>query len=173
MTGPNKSITELVAELNDAVDQNKEVAQHLDSTIQNGNKIVRRKTLWVMITCASILIDVIVTIGLAIALHGVNNLQHQKDNQATALRANTCNLSLLLLQSIKSGTNTVDLYRGLKPILATDDSPEALKAVEFIDRSIANIDTNRKIRENFIELSAETQRDLDCPDSFILTGDKP
>lgn len=95
--------------------------------------------------------------------------QRLKENQA-AVRANTCNQNALFAQSIASSGNTVDLYRGLRPLLAESSDPDSRAAVAFVDQAIRNLEANRKLREDFLALTVDTARRLHCPAGFVAPG---
>lgn len=153
-----------------ALEANRESVAALDATIVRGNAIVRRKTLWVVATCASVALDVALTAALAVLGLGLNSTQHDAGVAQAGIRANTCNLNALLAQSAASSGNTADLYRGLRPLLEESSDPEARAAIAFIDKATANLEANTKLRVDFLALTRDTAERLDCPAGFVTPG---
>jgi hypothetical protein len=171
----------MVGALQGSLERNTAVGVQLDEQLVQGNKqlaegnrIIRRKALWIAITCTSILVDVIVTVVLGVLGYNVHltsdktaAVAAKAESNAAALRANTCNLNTLFAQSIRNSGNTVDLYKGLRPLLAASTDPSSRAAVRFIDMSIANITSTARTRADFLTLTRDTARRLHCPAGFV------
>lgn len=162
-----EELKQLVAELELAIEANTATGAELDEQLIRGNRILRRKTLWIIATCVSVALDVIVTVVLGILGYQLHNTQHDATATEAALRVNTCNLNTLFAQSIRNSGNTVDLYKGLRPLLAESSDPSSRAAVRFIDGSIANITSNAQTRTDFLRLTQDTAKRLHCPTGFI------
>lgn len=160
-------LTRTMAELDAALKANRAGVAALDESIARGNVILRRKTVWIAATCASVALDVVLTVTLAVLGLQLQRTQDDTTASQVAVRANTCNLNTLFAQSIANSGNTVDLYRGLRPLLEASGDPTSRAAVAFIDRSIANLERNEEIRAGFLALTEQTARRLRCPAGFV------
>ena len=134
----------LIKELNDAVDKNRIEATKLDTAISAGNKILKRKTIFIIITLCSVVLDIFLTVWLATSAIHLSNLQDAGDrrtDQISALtdsqRKNICNMDYLFNQSLQQ----VIENRGAGSLTA--------------------------IQQQFIDISKGTRVDLNCPDSLI------
>jgi|SRR3990172_10076461 len=134
----------LIEELNDAVDKNRKAAVKLDDSISAGNKILKRKTLFIIITLCSVILDITLTAWLAYSAVNLSDLQDAGDkrtDQISALtdsqRKNICNMDYLFNQSLQQ----VIENRGAGSLTA--------------------------IQQQFIDISKGTRVDLNCPDSLI------
>ncbi len=160
-------VGKLLADMEGALTANRESLAELAEAIDGGNRIIKRKTAWIAITCASVVLDLTLTLAIAVFGYELNGTQKDTAAAVAAERANTCNLNSLLAQSVASSGNTVDLYRGLRPLLAAASDPDSRAAVTFIDRSIANVEGNAKTRADFLALTRDTADRLDCPPGFV------
>jgi hypothetical protein len=160
----------MLARMEKALEGNRESVAALDAAVVQGNAIVRRKTLWIVATCTSVALDVALTATLAVLGFGLNSTQHDAAVAQADIRANTCNLNALLAQSAASSGNTVDLYRGLRPLLAESSDPDSRAAVAFIDQATANLESNARRRTDFLALTQDTAERLDCPAGFVAPG---
>jgi hypothetical protein len=130
----------LIEELNDAVDKNRKAAVKLDSTITAGNKILKRKTMFIIITLCSVILDIFLTVWLATSAVRLANLQDAGDNRTDQietlqvnLRTNVCNMDLVWNKLLQLG-----------------GGPKNDVHKQFIN-----------------EISPSTRLALNCPDDFI------
>lgn len=174
---PDSGLTAMLAKMEAALDANRESVDanrksvaDLDATIAQGNAILRHRKLLISATCALVALNVGLTIALAVFGFRLDETQRDAAVSNAYIRANTCNQNALFAQSIASSGNTVDLYRGLRPLLAESADPDSRAAVEFIDKAIAGLETNRELREDFLALTVDTAGRLDCPAGFVAPG---
>ena len=142
MTTPD--LPHLITELNEAVNENKVAAVKLNDSIAAGNKILRRKTIFIIMTLCSVILDIFLTVWLATSAIRLSNLQdagNKRTDQIAMLaesqRKNICNMDYLFNQS-------------LQQILEK--------------RGIESLTTPQK---DFLEISKGTRIDLKCPTGYI------
>jgi len=140
----SKDIPDLLSELDRAVNENKDAAIELERTLAAGNKILKRKTLFIIITLFSVILDIALTVWLAYSAVNLSNLQDAGDrrtDQISALtdsqRKNICNMDYLFNQSLQQ----VIEARGIESL--TD------------------------IQQQFIDISKGTRVDLNCPNGLV------
>jgi len=134
----------LITELNSAVDKNRVAAVELDTAITAGNKILKRKTLFIIVTLCSVILDIFLTVWLATSAINLSNIQNAGDrrtDQIDALtasqRKNICNMDYLFNQSLQQ----ILTARGVESL--TDP------------------------QRQFLEISKSTRVELNCPAGLI------
>ncbi|WP_239382454.1 MULTISPECIES: hypothetical protein [unclassified Frankia] len=155
-----KSLSQMLTEVEEALRVNREGVAEIDRSIAAGNRILQRRT--TLVALVAILIAVNICLTVALTVFGVELNRTQQ-----AANANACNLNALFTQSIATSGNTVDLYRGLRPLIAANHDPDSQRAVAFIDRSVANLESNAKIRADFLTLTRNTAKRLHCQSGFV------
>jgi hypothetical protein len=152
----------LLNEMERALAENRDGVATLDASIAAGNKILRRKTLWIVATCVSVFLDIAITVTLAILGLQLSHTQHNTASAAAAVRANTCNLNALVVQFLANNGNTVALYRGLRPLLEASTDSNARAAVGVVDTTIAGIMATAAARAEFLAATRDTSLRLHC-----------
>jgi len=164
---PANRLSEMLAEVEAALQANRAEGEALQQVIAEGNRILRRKNLLFTLAFVGFAMDIILTGGLAVQGFLLHTTQQKSAAIQADLRSNTCNLNTLLAQSVTTSGNTVDLYKGLRPLLAANKDPDAQAAVSFIDTTTNNLATNQRIRIAFLDLTRATAENLACPAGFI------
>lgn len=168
-----EELKRLVRELNDSVEKNRAEVAELNEELHAGGAILKRRNILYSVLTFVIAFLLGLVVLVAWQTHEINAVQHRQSQTSAAVRSNICNMDLLFEQSIKSSGNTIDLDKGLRPILVANGSPEAQRAVVFIDRQVANLAATGEIRKRFLQTSHDTRVRLGCPNTFITTQGTP
>jgi hypothetical protein len=131
-----KDIVELMAELNNNVNDNREEVNKLTKELTEGHRILARKRLWIIITFTSVLLDIALTTILAVV--GFN--QVSVSNNIHKSQLNSCAMSNIARH------NQIILWKEVKNVFVTPKTtPNSVKAFD-----------------NIIQYVKDHQKPIDC-----------